>query len=101
MTSKGWLTLDEIVEGKLQRQEEISYEYHEYSRTNTTVDGINAVIIDWEKSFTDLDKKSRSVQMFMIVDQLVWKITCYVDSEKYDDTKDDLYDIVKSLRILQ
>ena len=101
MTSRGWLTLDEIVEAKLQRTEEIKQEYHEFSRINTIVGGREAAIIDWGSSYPDLDKKSRCVQMFMIADKLVWKVTCYVDSEEYDDFKDDLHAIVRSLRILK
>ena len=101
MTTRGWLKLDEIVEGKLQRTEEIKLEYHEFSRINTIIGGREAIIIDWESSFPDLGKKGRSVQMFMIVDKLVWKITCNVDSEKYAYIKDDLYAIVESLRILE
>ncbi len=37
----------------------------------------------------------------MIVDKLVWKVTTYIDSEKYDYNKDNLYAIVESLRILE
>jgi len=99
MTSRGWWTLDEIVEAKLQRTEEITQDYHEFSRVNTIIGGREAVIIDWGKSYPDLGKEVRSVQMFTISDKLVWKVTCYVDSEKYDYFKSDLYDIVRSLRI--
>ena len=98
--AKGWLTLDEIVEGKLQRTAEISEGYHEYSRTETNIGGREAVIIDWESSYPDIGKTARTLQMFMIADGLVWKITCYVDSTKYDYFKDDLHAIVSSLRIL-
>lgn len=102
MTVKGWLTLDEIVEGKLQRTEEIEQGYYEYSRINIIIDGREAVIIDWE-SYTsdDLSGKVRCIQMFTIVDELVWKITCYADSEKFEDFEDDLHAIVKSLQILK
>ena len=101
MTSRGWLRLDEIVEAKLQRTEEIKQEYHEFSRINTIIGGREAVIIDWESSYPDLGKKARCVQMFMIADKLVWQITCNADSEKYDYFKDDLDALVRSLRILK
>jgi len=101
MTSRGWWTLDEIVEAKLQRTEEIRQDYHEFSRLNTIIGGKEAVIIDWGNSVPDSGKKARTVQMFMIADKLVWKVTCYVDSENYDYFRSDLYDIVRSLRILR
>lgn len=101
MTSRGWRTIDEIVEAKLQRTEEIRQDYHEFSRFNTIIGGREAVIIDWGNSYPDLDKKARTVQMFMIADKLVWKVTCYVDSEKFSDFEDDLHAMVRSLRILK
>jgi len=101
VTAKGWVNLDEIVEGKLQRTAEISEGYHEYSRIKTNIGGREAVVIDWEQSYSDIGKKARTIQMFMIADGLVWKITCYVDSTKYDYFQDDLYAIVTSLRILK
>lgn len=101
MTSRGWWTLDEIVEAKLQRTEEIKQDYHEFSRFNTIIGGREAVIIDWGDSYPDLDKKARTVQMFMIADNLVWKVTCYVESEKFSDFEDDLHAMVRSLRILK
>ncbi len=101
MISRGWVTLDEIVEAKLLRTEEIKQDYHEFSRFNTIIGGREAVVIDWGDSYPDLDKKARSVQMFMIADNLLWKVTCYADSEKFNDFEDDLHAIVRSLRILK
>ena len=101
MTMRGWKTLDEIVEAKLQRTKEIKQGYHEFSRFSTIIGGREAVIIDWESSTSELGKKARSVQMFLIADNLVWKVTCYVDSEKLSNFEDDLHAIVRSLRILR
>lgn len=101
MTMRGWRTLDEIVEAKLQRTKEIKQGYHEFSRFSTIIGGREAVIIDWESSSSELGKKARSVQMFLIADNLVWKVTCYVDSEKFSDFEDDLHAIVRSLLILR
>jgi len=101
MTIRGWLTLDEIVEARLHRTNEIKQGYHEFSRVNTIIGGREAVIIDWESSSSELGKKARSIQMFLIADNLVWKVTCYVDSEKFSDFEDDLHAIVRSLRIFK
>ena len=95
MTIRGWWTLDEIVEAKLQRTKEIKQGYYEFSRVSTIIGGREAVIIDWESYTSDLSGKVRCVQMFMIADKLVWKVTCYVNSEKYGYFKDDLYAILK------
>ncbi|MBA7587861.1 hypothetical protein ES708_29906 [subsurface metagenome] len=101
MTIRGWWTLDEIVEAKLQRTEEIEEEYHEFSRVKTIIDGREAVIIDWESFTSDLSGKVRCVQMFTIADEIVWKVTCYADSTKFADFEDDFLAIVRSLRILK
>lgn len=101
MTARGWLTPNEIVEARLRRTEEIRQKYREFSRINTIIGGREAVIIDWENSYPDIGKKARTVQLFMIADNLVWKVTCVVDLEEYRTYKDDLFAIVRSLRILR
>ena len=101
MTIRGWWTLDEIVEAKLQRTKEIKQGYYEFSRVSTIIGGREAVIIDWESYTSDLSGKVRSVQMFILADKLVWKVTCYADSQKFSDFEDDLHAIVRSLRILK
>lgn len=101
MTMRGWWTLNEIVEAKLRRTKEIKQGYHEFSRVSTIINGREAVIIDWESYTSDLSGKVRCIQMFTIVDKLVWKVTCYADSEKFSDFEDDLHAIVRSLRILK
>ncbi|MBA7582401.1 hypothetical protein ES708_24329 [subsurface metagenome] len=101
MTIRGWRTLDEIVEAKLRRTKEIKEGYHEFSRVSTIIDGREAVIIDWESYTSDSSRKARCIQMFIIADKLVWKVTCYADSEKFSDFEDDLHAIVRSLRILK
>jgi hypothetical protein len=94
-------TLDEMVEAKLQRTKEISYEYHEFSRIKTTVGGREAIIANWEETIPDMGRKSRSVQMFMLADNLLFKVTCYVPSEHLNSYEEDLDAIVRSLRILR
>ena len=101
MTTRGWKTLDEIVESKLQRTKEIKQGYHEFSRVNTIIGGREAVIIDWESYTSDSSTKVRCIQVFIIADRLVWKVTCYADSEKFSDFEGDLHTIVRSLRILK
>ena len=101
MTTRGWKTLDEIVESKLQRTKEIKQGYHEFSQFSTIIDGREAVIIDWESYTSDSNGKVRCIQMFTIADKLVWKVTCYADSEKFSDFEDALHAIVRSLRILK
>ena len=65
---------------------------------DTVIDGRDAVIVEWQKSF--IGTETRCIQMFVIVDKFVWKVTCSVDPEEYDDVKDDLYSIIQSLDIL-
>jgi len=101
MTTKGWWTLDEIVEAKLQRTKETHQGYQEFDRINTVIDGREATIIDWESYTSELSGRVRSIQMFTIADELLWKITCYVDSDKFSDYEADLHAIVRSLRILK
>lgn len=98
--SEGEWMLDEIVETRLRRTEEIYQEYREFSRLNTIIDGREAIVVDWEVSIPDLGK-SRCLQMFTLKDKLVWKVTCYAGSEVFSDFEDDLYAMVRSLRILK
>lgn len=93
-------SLDEIVEAKLQRTEEIRLEYHEFSRVNTLVGGMEAVVVEWENSVSD-SRRVRTLQMFTITDGLLWKVTGIAASERYDTFEDDFHAIVGSLRMLR
>ena len=95
----GW-TLDEVVEAGTQMAKDMFEEYHEFSRLKTTIGGREAVIVDWEGSFTGLPRM-RNLQMTVLADKVAWYLTCSAIPEKFNDFEDDFYAIVRSLRILK
>lgn len=98
IADKGWVTLEEIVEGKQKRTAEIELHYHEYSRTLTVIDGTEAIIIEWGS--LESTQVLRCIQVFMVVDQLIWKVTFYIPETQASLFKEDIYNIIGSLRIL-
>lgn len=101
MTAKGWTTLDQIAEGKLERQKQLSVGFREISRDSSVVGGNAAVISVWEDSPSDPVPAIRCVQLFLVSHEILFKVTCYIDATLHDANADELLAIVKSLRILK
>jgi hypothetical protein len=83
--------------------------YIEISRTNVVIGGREATILHWE-GIIEQDSVS-NFQMFMLLDNVVWIITCTPPSlgrthypsgaGEYEDWEDDFYDIMNSFRYLK
>jgi hypothetical protein len=99
--SIGYWTLDEIVEYEYQWNMMYLQDYREYSRTETIVDGKEAIILDTENLDPMLLDIIRFLQLYTVKDEFVWVVTCTYDAEDFQKYKDDFNSIVRSLRILQ
>ena len=100
--SIGYWTLDEIVEYDCQAAMMYLQDFREYSRTETIVDGKEAVILDSENCDPVLGfGMTRYLQLYTVKDEFVWVVSCTYDSEDFQKYKDDFNAIVRSLRILQ
>ncbi|MFC2018254.1 hypothetical protein ACFLTQ_03010 [Chloroflexota bacterium] len=93
-------THDEVIEAEVQSIKSIIEDYHEFSRTDTTIDGRKATIINFEGTFPTL-VKAHLLQMYTCVDKIVWIVTCTSDLAGFVEYEDDFYHIVRSLRILK
>jgi len=73
--------------------------YIEISRTNLSIGGRDATILYWE-GIIGLDSVS-NLQMIMLLDNIVWILTCTPPPDEYDDWEDDFYNIMNSFRYLK
>ena len=97
--SIGFWTLDEIVETDSAWCRENLQKYREYSLLNTTIDGREAAISDWEDYDPDMGTW-RYITAYLLKDKFVWLVTCAAESEDLKDYEDTFYNIVRSIRIL-
>ncbi len=93
-------THDEMVAAEIEGLKAIASDYHEFSRVKTTVDNREATIIDWQGTIPGLHT-NRYVQMNLRVSRTYWCVTCTTLPDGYSTWEDDLYAIVRSLRILK
>lgn len=93
-------THDEAVEAEVQGIKQIYPDYRQFSRTDTTIDGRKATIIDSEATIPGFGK-TQQLQMFALVGKIVWIVTCTSEPGKFSESEEDFYAIVRSLRILK
>jgi hypothetical protein len=91
-------TLDGMVEAEVQIAQKGFPDYQEFSRTKTTVDGREAIILDWEGT-PQTGKKLHFLQMFTLVDKAVWSVTCTALPDDFGQWQNVFQTIVQSLRI--
>ena len=79
-------------------------EYHEFSRTKLTVDGKEAIILDFEVKYPIATTAMRELILLLRDrdNETVWTVYCGVmPSEDFSDFETDFHAIVRSLRILK
>ena len=92
-------TLDEVVEAEIAGIQSVVDTYIEISRTNVSIGGRDATILYWE-GIIGLDSVS-NLQMFMLLDEIVWILTCTPPPGEYNDWEDGFYNIINSFRYLK
>jgi len=92
--------LEDLVEFSVREIKKISEEYREFSRTKTTIDGRQAIILDYEaRSFNW--PFIHCLSMIMCIDKFLWTTTCCtIPPLNFYDFKNDFYAILKSFKIL-
>ena len=92
-------SLDEAVDAEIAGIQFLVDTYIEISRINVTIDSIEATILYWE-GIMGLDSVS-NVQMYMLLNNVVWVVTCAPPLGEYVDWEDDFYNIINSFRYLK
>lgn len=93
-------TLDEVVEVGLDYVKD-AQGFQLFSQTKTTVDGREAVILDWAAPDDPRFYDSRVLQLITINDKYSWKASCPSDYNDFENYRDVFNTIIRSLRILQ
>ena len=92
-------THDAVVRAEIEGGKEIWPDYHDFSRTKTTIDNRTATIIEYQNTVGSVTY--RGVQMLLLVNRTVWVVTCSALTDEYSEWEDDFDAIVRSLRILK
>jgi len=93
--------LEDIVEIMVPEYKKYSEEYCELSRTKTIIGGKQAIILDFEACLPNMPLAHYLV-MYMFIDKYLWTTTCSIGPPlDFYDFKDDIYAMVKSLKILK
>jgi hypothetical protein len=90
--------LNQMVEASTRTIKEVISDYHEISRTKTTINGMEAVIIEWEGTYPEFGQ-AHPFQMYELVGRNAWCVTCTASPSEFDVWKSDFQSIVRSLRI--
>ena len=96
----GIVSHDQYVEAGVQSLKEFIQDYHELSRVKTAVGGREATIVEYEGTLPQLGK-FHWLLMSILVGETAWTVTCATELGKFDESEDDFYAIVRSLRILK
>jgi hypothetical protein len=93
-------TLAEVVNAEIEGIKYHVDDYEELSRVNVTIDGREVTILDWEGTVPPEDK-SRNLQMFIFVDNIVWIVLCTSPISEFNDWEEDFYNIINSFHYLK
>jgi hypothetical protein len=99
MIKQGYSTLNAIVDRNIQKHINDKQEFREIQRIDVNVSKNPAKIIEWVNVLNN--HKLRTIELFLINNKYIWKVTCGVAEEQYQSYSDDLYKTVQSLRILK
>lgn len=91
---------DEAVEAEIGGMKQLYPDYHEFSRIDVKIDGKKATIIDSEATIPGMGK-NHPIQMITVAGKTIWVVTCTPEPGKFEQSEEDFYAIVRSLRILK
>jgi hypothetical protein len=92
-------THDQMVDSMLQIARKAYPDLTELSRVNTTVDGKEATILEWEGTISEEQSTFHCLQLYILTDKAIWTVTCGSPPEEADQWRNDFNTIVRSLRI--
>jgi len=92
-------SLDEAVDAEIIGLQSVVDTYIEISRTNVSIGGRDATILYWE-GIIGLDSVS-NLQMIMLLDNIVWILTCTPPPSEYYAWEEDFDSIMNSFRYLK
>ena len=92
-------SLDEAVDAEIAGIRSFVDVYMEIYRTNMFIGGIEATIIYWE-GIMGMDNLSK-LQMYMLLDDIVWIVTCTPPPGEYGQWEEEFSNIVFSFRYLK
>jgi len=92
-------SLDEAVDAEIAGIRAFVDVYMEIYRTNMLIGGIEATIIYWE-GIMGMDNLS-NLQMYMLLDDIVWIVTCTPPPGEYDQWEEEFSNILFSFRYLK
>lgn len=93
-------TIDSVAEAEVRGIKDIVQDYHEYSRTKTSIGGREAVILDLQALWPGTGV-TRALQMYTIHGRNVWAIACTTEPEMFADYEDTFRAILDTFRILR
>ena len=96
----GVYTHDKAVEAEIQGARSMLENFRLINQIKTTVDGREATIIEYKGTMSIIGEV-HPLQMLLLVDKVVWVVTCSPPQGEFDEWEDDFYHIVRSLRILR
>jgi hypothetical protein len=94
----GTSTLDGIVEADMEKEKEGWPDYLELSRMKTTVDGREAIILEWQAT-DEKAGKLQYLQLYTMANKTVWIAACATTSGDFGIWKNDVDTIARSLRV--
>jgi hypothetical protein len=96
----GISTLDRVVDESELVQQKNFDGYQELSRIKTTVDGREAIILEWQGNETK-DEIRNFLQLYTIANKAVWEVDFITTPNDFAKWHDDCYAVLNSLRILK
>jgi hypothetical protein len=89
----------QYLKGECKRGGEYFLGFRLHSLSKTIVGGREAILWDIQTLDTELGE-DRSLNLYMIKDNLLWDVSCSAEPEDFKDYEDTFYSILSSFRIL-
>jgi len=98
--SRKYYTLNEWVESSIQGTRLLYEDFQLYSQIDTSINGLEATIIDWEATLPKYGK-ARTLQMYTYPNKIPWAITCTSLAEDYETWENYYINIINSFKVTE
>lgn len=92
------LTVDQAAEGSVQGIKQVDPGYKEISRTRTSIDGKDAVIIELEAALPGT-QRYHFLQLYIVNEKTVWVVQCITTIDEFPTYRNMLDKVLRSFRI--